>query len=140
MRLLILYMFSLSLSSPLIAQMKIASATPVKVLTVPTATLKVTEYRDGSYGFTYQNILSQKPDLITIVCKDRAEANFFIKDIRKAFASKEGMASKVNYGNSQIALIPASNGSVFMRVEAKPDKISAFEINRFTFRQINILE
>jgi hypothetical protein len=140
MRLLIPLIFSLCTSSALFSQIKIAAAGPGKVLTVATSTMKVIEYHDGSYGFTYQNILSQKPDLITIICKDRAEANFFIMDIKKAFTSKEGNVTKVNYGNSQIALIPASNGSVFMRVEAKADKVSAFEINRFTFRQINILE
>jgi hypothetical protein len=140
MKILILYVFAICICSSGISQIKIASRDHGKELTVPTATMKLIEYRDGRYSFTFQNVLSQKPDLVTIDFKDRAEANFFIKDIKKAFVSKEGGVSKVNYGNSQIALIPASNGSVFMRVESKADKVSAFEINRFTFQQINILQ
>jgi hypothetical protein len=140
MRIFILSVFVIFAASAGNAQIKVASADRGKELTVPTAPMKLIEYPNGTYRFTFQNVLSQKPDLITIVFKDRAEANFFIKDIKKAFLAKEGSVSKVNYGNSQISLIPASNGSVFMRVESKPDKISAFEINRFTLRQINILE
>ncbi|HLY72039.1 MAG TPA: hypothetical protein VKR53_20035 [Puia sp.] len=122
------------------AQVKIAAAARGKELTDTTARLKLFEYRDGTYGFTYQNVLSQKPDPSTIIFRNRAEASSFILDIKKAFDLGEGNISKVNYGNARISLIPTSNGSVFMRVEKKGAKISALEINRLTFRQINILQ
>jgi hypothetical protein len=140
MRTIILFIFVLFLSRSGFSQIKIASADPGKELTDSTASMKLFGYHDGRYCFRYQNVLSQKPDPITIIFKDRTEANSFIKEVKKAFVLREGSMNKVNYGNSQISLIPASNGSVFMRVGTKGAKVSAFEINRFTFQQINILQ
>lgn len=122
------------------AQTRIAASTEGRQLTDTSSGMKIFGYPDGRYSFTYQNILSQKPDPYTVVFKDRAEAILFVQDIKKAFVSREGNISKVNYGNSQITLMPASNGSVFMRVETKGKNVSAFEINRLTFHQINILQ
>jgi hypothetical protein len=140
MRTLMLFLFAFSATTSGFSQPKIAASNPGKELTDTTASMKIFNYPDGRYCFTFQNVLSEKPDPVTVIFKNRTEANAFVKDIKKAFVSRDGSVSKVNYGNSQIALMPASNGSVFMRVETKGNTVSAFEINRLIFQQINIFK
>jgi hypothetical protein len=110
------------------------------ILNDSTAGIKVFNYPDGRYCFTFQNVLSEKGDPCSFFVKNQQEAKAFLQEIKKAFLLKEGMVNNINYGNSQIMLMLASTGAVFMKVQQKGGKLAAYAINRLTLAQIDVLK
>jgi hypothetical protein len=109
-----------------------------RVVTTDDGNLSIVVQKGGTYMFSYQNQMSNKPDLRTIVFKNKQEIKGFEKKISKALSAKDGTSDLITYKTYKIRLL-TEIGGVFMIVNEPGQSQSTLRITKEMYNQVNVL-
>jgi hypothetical protein len=138
MKSIILVSFLFLICSSGLTQSNTASVGNSKILKSDDSPLSVTAIGNGKYSFSYQNEMSGKTDIRTIVFRNKQEARSFLGKIGIAISSKDGVSCMFMYTNYRIRLL-TEMGGVFMIVNEKGLTQSTIRISKESYSQVNTL-
>lgn len=82
--------------------------------------------------------MSGKPDVRSIIFRNKQEAKSFLGKIGKAMSSKDGVSCVYTFANYRIRLL-TEIGGVFMIVDKKGLTQSTLRISKESYSQVNTL-
>jgi hypothetical protein len=138
MKSIILFGFLFLICSTGHAQQNTASVGNSKILTSDDTPLSISAVGNGKYSFSYQNEMSGKPDVRSIIFRNKQEAKTFLGKIGNAMSSKDGVSCVYTFANYRIRLL-TEIGGVFMIVDEKGLTQSTLRISRESYSQVNTL-